>query len=748
MADTDGSVVLSFELNSSEAEKDLARLKAKIIKLEDELSEKNYTKSALEKQIEEAEKAYSDLYKKIAVGKRGNATAEEDAALQGAYDRIQILQGQLDKCNESIASGNIALDAAKNRYGEISNQIYAQRRGMGKLTAETENMSAATAAAGTFMDKFSRRVTGLIKRVFVFSIITSALRGVREWLGKAVQSNDEATAAVARLKGALLTLAQPILNVVIPAFTMLVNILSDVVWTIARAVSTLFGMTIDGAAQAAQNLYDEQNAITGVGAAAKKASKYLSGLDEVRTYSSDTGGGGGSGSAVTMPDFTIGSDMTDRLKEISDLVLLIGGGLALWKISSMLPGTLGTISQKLGGVLLVVGGLVLAWNGLADAWENGVNWPNLIESIGGVAAAVTGLYLLFGKMGAGIGLVVGGLVMLVTSFHDAMESGWNLQNSLLAIAGLLATGLDFFFITGSVIPLVIAGIAALLLALTNATGHGEELIEGIQGVIQGFKDFFVGIFTGDIKKAISGLQEGVQGLKKIIFAVVDGVKDSFNSFLTWLDEKTGGKLHGIIEFVRDIVNGLFDFIHDTLGGLMDSYEQFLTGIVEFIAGVFTGDWEKAWNGIKDIFKGVFNAIIGFLENAMNLIIRGINWLIRQMNRISFQVPDWVPGVGGKSLGINIPEIGEISIPRLAQGAVIPPNKSFLAVLGDQRNGNNLEMPENLLRKIIREETRSRSAGGNSYEFVAQINRRTLFDEMITEAKLRQSKTGKNPLELA
>ena len=88
----------------------------------------------------------------------------------------------------------------------------------------------------------------------------------------------------------------------------------------------------------------------------------------------------------------------------------------------------------------------------------------------------------------------------------------------------------------------------------------------------------------------------------------------------------------------------------------------------------------------------------------------INWIVGQLNKISFDIPDWVPIIGGKTFGFNIPEatFKRISIPRLAQGAVIPPNREFLAVLGDQKSGRNLEAPENLIRQIVREETTNNS----------------------------------------
>lgn len=134
----------------------------------------------------------------------------------------------------------------------------------------------------------------------------------------------------------------------------------------------------------------------------------------------------------------------------------------------------------------------------------------------------------------------------------------------------------------------------------------------------------------------------------------------------------------------------------TMEEFIENLKLILQGVLEFVTGVFTGDWEKAWEGIKDIFKGLWNGIVILLESAINFIVDGINTL-------EFDVPDWVPLIGGTHFGFNIPRA---SLPRLAKGAVIPPNKEFLAVLGDQTSGRNIETPEGLLREIVQEESGS------------------------------------------
>ena len=131
---------------------------------------------------------------------------------------------------------------------------------------------------------------------------------------------------------------------------------------------------------------------------------------------------------------------------------------------------------------------------------------------------------------------------------------------------------------------------------------------------------------------------------------------------------------------------------------------------------------SAWDGIKTAwsnvtgwfsskvlaplssgFRGFVNGVIGYFEGLANGAIKGINNIIKAFNRISFTVPDWVPLIGGKSWGFKLPTVSTISLPRLASGAVIPPNNEFAAILGDQTSGRNIETPESLLRSIFREE---------------------------------------------
>ncbi len=109
-----------------------------------------------------------------------------------------------------------------------------------------------------------------------------------------------------------------------------------------------------------------------------------------------------------------------------------------------------------------------------------------------------------------------------------------------------------------------------------------------------------------------------------------------------------------------------------------------------------------WHGIVDGIKGAINSIIGFVNGMIAAVVNGINWVIEALNNLSWDIPDWVPKFGGKTFGFNIPTMTPPQIPMLAQGAVLPANHPFLAMVGDQRNGTNIEAPLDTIKQALAE----------------------------------------------
>lgn len=245
--------------------------------------------------------------------------------------------------------------------------------------------------------------------------------------------------------------------------------------------------------------------------------------------------------------------------------------------------------------------------------------------------------------------------------------------------------------------------------------------------------------------------------------------------IAWILSSVGLVLEGIADIldgnvwegIKKVGLGLLDLMNP-IGGLQDGFkslwEKVASGALSAWEGIknafksvpewFQGKFRDAWQKVKDVFStggriwsGIKEGIENTFRTVVNAIIRGMNTIIAvPFNKINSMLNTIR---NASFLGISpfqtmwgVNPLPVPQIPMLARGAVIPANRQFLAVLGDQRNGNNLEAPESLLRQIVREEAGS---AGSRYEFIARLDRRTLFDEVITEAKLRKGQTGKNPL---
>lgn len=245
--------------------------------------------------------------------------------------------------------------------------------------------------------------------------------------------------------------------------------------------------------------------------------------------------------------------------------------------------------------------------------------------------------------------------------------------------------------------------------------------------------------------------------------------------IAWILSSVGLVLEGIADIldgnvwegIKKVGLGLLDLMNP-IGGLQDGFkslwEKVASGALSAWEGIknafksvpewFQSKFRDAWQKVKDVFStggriwsGIKEGIENTFHTVVNAIIRGMNTIIAvPFNRINSMLNTIR---NAHFLGISpfqnlwgVNPLPVPQIPMLARGAVIPANRQFLAVLGDQRNGNNLEAPESLLRQIVREEAGS---AGSRYEFIARLDRRTLFDEVITEAKLRKGQTGKNPL---
>ena len=260
----------------------------------------------------------------------------------------------------------------------------------------------------------------------------------------------------------------------------------------------------------------------------------------------------------------------------------------------------------------------------------------------------------------------------------------------------------------------------------------EFLIQNLPMIIDASIQIIVAVVQG-ITEAIPQLVPViVEALKTIIQTLLDNLPlllDCTLELILAVSEAIIENLPEIINALVEIVTGIIEFLlspegldkivdtgYKLLVGLVtklpEALTEILTGIgsiVTSILGAFGWDegglasgLEDIWNGIWDVIKGVINTIIGGINGMINAVEGGINYIVDAINTLSWTIPDWVPYIGGETWGFDIPHVNFPNVPELATGAVIPPNNPFLAVLGDQTSGTNIEAPLETIKQAVSE----------------------------------------------
>lgn len=654
MADVVGDLVFDTTINSGQFDAGLAKLENNAKKAANNVDKAAQKVATLRQQLEELQ----------AVAENEKKTRSTGTVSQETGDAIQKTTQQLKMAQLNLESSQIAQEKASAAVSE-----YVGKQRLAALTTQTVSEQ---------FKKFTKRISGLAKRVFIFTMITKALRTMRKMLLSTIGADKQMSTSLAQIKGNLISAFAPIYNYILPAIRTLLAWLAKLTTVVSVFINSLFGKTASQADASAKALYNQASATEAAGDAAEKAKKQLSGLDEMNRWeSNDSSGGGGGGSSGAAPKFDL-SDQVDTgkigkiaavVRELSPYVAAVAAGFAAWKIGKKFLGNLSKAKQ----LALAVAGAVLMGINVVDMLKNGINFDNLTGYIIGAAAAVTGLGLAFGVLGGAITAIVAGLVLLGVAIRDVIKNGFNNKNLTAITVALLTIGGAIAIITGAWIPLLIAAMAAAVV--------------WIVAKLTSIKDWFSGMW----EKVASGA-----------VAAWDGIKSAFKSVPEWFQSK----FRDAWQKVKDV---------------------FSTG-------------GRIWSGIKEGIENTFRTVVNAIIRGMNTIIavpfNKINSMLNTIRNASFLGISPFQNMWGVN-PLPVPQI-----PMLARGAVIPANRKFLAVLGDQHNGNNLEAPESLLRKIVREEA---GGAGSRYEFIARLDRRTLFDEVITEAKLRKGQTGKNPL---
>mgnify|MGYP001060331284 CR=1 FL=1 len=661
MANADGSVIFSCDLDSTKAQKKLSKLRDEISELNSKLEKETGNKLNLEKQLDAASQAAKateervkmlrkeverlndrewiqkqgftqNEYQTQVLDRRAAAEAElkqQEALLHTQTKEVKTHSAAYEETTANIDSMTVKLDKAKVAAGELIANTEQERR-------EREAENSALAKAGQYAARFRDQVKSLARSMLVFSVITAALMALRKQIKAAIATSAEASDAFARLKGALLTLAAPLMDVLIPALTWLMNLLAAIVSEIVTIISILSGKSKKSMEASGKNLYKEAAAIDATGKAAKEATDALAAFDEINKLSTTTSVGGGASAIAPDFDFDEGPMMEklDKVfQKINDIFKTIRAGLEIvvddlkWSFDKKV------IPKSKATWLTVLTALLGATLGAA---------------FGGITGGVIGL-----SLGVLLGLYLVGLDPETWKTEMDAEDAW-----IVVITALLGAllGSVFLGITGGVAGFSLGAILGLYLTgfAEGDEEHGgkSQLLSELIVVLCAL----LGAVIGSIVTPGVGTVVGM-GLGLILGLSIYSVRK---------DPKKGTQR--LVSIGRSVLLGL-------LAGVLGVGLAAL-GIVSagtaFIISAAIGLALKFFVDSVDDSK-VRKATSGFTGT-----------------RVSTKAPTRRRRVAAQSLDGNAPVYNEI--PALASGAVIPPNRKFLAVLGDQKSGTNIETP--------------------------------------------------------
>lgn len=735
MADVVGDLVFDTTINSGQFDAGLAKLENNAKK-----AANNVDKAA--QKVDELRKQLAELR---AVEESEKKTRSTGTVSQETGDAIQKTTQQLKTAQLNLEGSQIAHEKASAAVSE-----YVEKQRLAALT--TQKVSEQ-------FKKFTKRIAGLAKRVFIFTMITKALRTMRKMLLSTIGADKQMSTSLAQIRGNLISAFAPIYNYILPAIRTLLAWLAKLTAIVSVFINSLFGKTASQADASAKALYNQASATEAAGDAADKAKKQLSGLDEMNRWESNdsSGGGGGGGSSGIAPRFDL-SDQVDAgkigkiaavVRELSPYVAAVAAGFAAWKIGKKFLGNLSKAKQ----LALAVAGAVLMAINVVDMLKNGINFDNLTGYIIGAAAAVTGLGLAFGVLGGAITAIVAGLALLGVAIRDVVKNGFNNKNLTAITVALLAIGGAIAIITGMWIPLLVAAVAAAVVwIVAKWTSIKEWISKTISSIDAAFEQHLANLEAG-VAAVVDWVIEKWAAVKDWISKTISSIDAAFEQHLANVEAGAAAAVDWVIEkwtAVKDWFSGLWEKVASGAVAAWNGIKSAFKSVPEWFQSKFRDAWQKVkdvfstggriWSGIKEGIESTFHTVVNAIIRGMNTIIavpfNKINSMLNTIRNAHFLGISPFQNMWGVN-PLPVPQI-----PMLARGAVIPANRQFLAVLGDQRNGNNLEAPESLLRQIVREEA---GGAGSRYEFIARLDRRTLFDEVITEAKLRKGQTGKNPL---
>lgn len=657
-----------------------------------------------------------------------------------------------------------------------------------KVGASAEkSLGKAKTSAGGFgktIGGLGKSVKSALKSTFLMAGLYAAFRGIKSVMSDAIGANEEFGNSIKQIKGNLQVAFTPIVNAIMPALNTLASGLATATKAIASFISGLFGTTYKKSLEAAKK-------VEAVGKKAKENSRFLASFDEMNVASKDESDSSSSDLSAldSKGDKTaegIGNKIREQIKKGFALLKKQFANVKKYFDTNFAP-IFAEIGKKFAPVIEgFKDNMSKAWSDMATLAEPFKNYftnnltPALqtaFKSIGTITSGLGDTFnLVFGQLWDNV--IFPSLNTMITTVLPLLTDQWTATAEVMTtLFEAVKTIFDEVFVTG-VMPILttLQGVWSDLW-ITSAklwSQYGEPMMEAIQSLITSVGDTVLTVYKEWIQPVIQWVCDLIKSLwdkaikpvyvkvVAVVAKIVDCVKAVWNflkPFVDWFVKTLGPTIKNVLAAVKGVFDTVFTAIGDIIGGIIKTFG----GLIDFITGVFSGDWNKAWQGICNFFSGIWNTIWGVIKGVINLIIDGINMLWTGIYTVVKGIVDAIGGVAGaigdlfgQDWHFSMPENPPL-IPKLAKGGLA--YAPTLAMVGDNRNaGTDPEViaPLSKLKDIIGE-------GGDMTEVVlllreileflkglnliakGEVDGKTLYRLIVRLNKENTYRTGVNAL---
>lgn len=621
-----------------------------------------------------------------------------EATILSTESRMNSLINKSIKLGAEVTELDSKIASFGNESSRTANKLGLFNNTVSKGSKLNKKFSSSLKSSSKNVNSYNHGIRASIGQMFKWMII---LPGIVRMLGAMatgllnnLKTNEQFSNSLAQIKSNLMIAFTPIYQAILPAINALMSALSIATQYIASFISALFGKTFEQSKQATQGLIDAKNAMGVYGDTAKAAGEAaknalgLASFDEINTLnsndsSSGSGGGGGSSSIPQLVTPALDTSSVDsamkkltdkikayfntfnfepliqsfnRLKKSVEPIINNLGKIIKWFLVEILdPLAHWTISDLLPAFLNLIAGALDFLNPILEVFMSLGSW--LWDSFLQPIASWTGGVIVD---------VLNGLADMLSSIGNWISEHKPLIEDLVLVIGSFATA--WGLVTGAI------NLWNIAIGIWNSVGVIATAVTTGFGVAMASVNWPILIAIAAIGSIIAIgvlLYKHWDVIKAKAIEVWNGIKAKFEEFKNWLGNIFATDWSQRFGFMGNILN---TFLSSTKG-IFNSVKQIFNGIIDFVAGVFTGNWSRAWQGVKDIFGGIMNGLGAVIKAPLNAVISLINGAISGLNKISVNIPSWVPGVGGKTFGVNIPKI-----PMLAKGGII--DSPTLAMVGE------------------------------------------------------------------